>query len=82
MGCCGQGRAALRQNAVGTTSERSAAGKDERRVLLSYRAQAPVAVRGVATGRLYEFDAARPTLHVAEADAAVLLRSRFFVRVD
>jgi len=82
MGCCGQGRAALRQTAIGVAPEREAAGKSERRVLLSYRAQAPVAVRGVATGRLYEFDAARPTLHVAEADAAVLLRSRFFVRID
>jgi hypothetical protein len=82
MGCCGQGRAALRQAAEGTAPGRDAAGKSERRVLLSYRAAAPVVVRGVATGRLYEFDAARPTLHVAEADAAVLLRSRFFVRVD
>lgn len=79
MGCCGQGRAALRQ-ATSPTPERPAAGPAERRVLVHYRAGAPVVVRGVASGRLYEFDAARPTLYVAEGDAAALLRSRWFER--
>jgi len=86
MGCCGQGRAALRQAtplATGTTTPaRPAAGPAERRVLVHYRASAPVVVRGVASGRLYEFDAARPTLYVAEGDAAALLRSRWFERRD
>jgi hypothetical protein len=51
-------------------------------VLVHYRASAPVAVRGVVSGRLYEFDASQPTLYVAEGDAAVLLRSRWFERRD
>jgi hypothetical protein len=51
-------------------------------VLVHYRASAPVVVRGVASGRLYEFDAHQPTLYVAEGDAAALLRSRWFERRD
>ena len=81
MGCCGQGRAALRQ-AINPAPARTAAGPGERRVLVHYRASAPVAVRGVVSGRLYEFDASQPTLYVAEGDAAVLLRSRWFERRD
>ena len=79
MACCGQGRMALRA-ASGTTD--SAAGKTERRILLEYRAAAPVTVRGVATGRLYRFDAASTRQHVAEADAGALLRTPFFARID
>lgn len=85
MGCCGQGRAALRQSQQNTSpaaAERPAAGPAERRVLVHYRASAPVVVRGVASGRLYEFDAAQPTLYVAEGDAVALLRSRWFERRD
>ena len=86
MGCCGQGRAALRQAtaapAPAPITKRPAADATERRVLVHYRASAPVAVRGVVSGRLYEFDAAAPTHYVAEADAAVLLRSRWFERRD
>jgi hypothetical protein len=83
MGCCGQGRAARRQ-AMNTppTPARTAAGPAERRVLVHYRASAPVVVRGVASGRLYEFDASQPTLYVAEGDAVALLRSRWFERRD
>ena len=83
MGCCGQGRTALRQamNAPAPPA-RAAAGPAEPRVLVHYRASAPVAVRGVVSGRLYEFDAGQPTLYVAEGDAAVLLRSRWFERRD
>lgn len=83
MGCCGQGRAALRQQAAITpTPARAAAGPAERRVLVHYRASAPVVVRGVSSGRLYEFDARQATLYVAEGDAAALLRSRWFERQD
>lgn len=83
MGCCGQGRAALRQ-AINTSAvpTRAAAGPAERRVLVHYRASAPVTVRGVVSGRLYEFDSSQPTLYVAEGDAAALLRSRWFERRD
>lgn len=83
MGCCGQGRAALRQAMITTpVPARAAAGPAERRVLVHYRASAPVAVRGVVSGRLYEFDASQPTVYIAEADAAALLRSRWFERRD
>lgn len=82
MGCCGQGRAALRQATAAPATQRAAADTTERRVLVHYRASTPVAVRGVVSGRLYEFDAAAPTHYVAEADAAVLLRSRWFERRD
>lgn len=83
MGCCGQGRAALRQaTGIAAAPSRAAAGPTERRVLVHYRASAPVVVRGVASGRLYEFDASQPTLYVAEGDAAALLRSRWFERRD
>ena len=83
MGCCGQGRAALRQATNPFPAPaRAAAGPSERRVLVHYRASAPVVVRGVASGRLYEFDASQPTLYVAEGDAAALLRSRWFERRD
>ena len=83
MGCCGQGRAALRQAMNNSpAAARAAAGPAERRVLVHYRASAPVVVRGVASGRLYEFDANQPTLYVAEGDAAALLRSRWFERRD
>jgi hypothetical protein len=58
------------------------AGKTERRMLLEYRAASPVTVRGIATGRLYQFDAANTRQHVAEADASALLRTPFFVRID
>jgi hypothetical protein len=83
MACCGQGRMALR-DAAGTIDSAGArgAGKAERRILLEYRAAAPVTVRGVATGRLYQFDAASPRQHVAEADARALLRTPFFAQID
>jgi hypothetical protein len=89
MGCCGQGRAALRQAGARRTEVAPAApavpappagGRDGPCVRLQYRAGAPVVVRGVASGRLYTFDVARDTAEVAEADAPALLRSGHFVR--
>lgn len=84
MACCGQGRAALRQAAQQglSSTPRQAADASQRRVLVRYQATSPVVVRGVGTGQLYTFDAAQPTSYVAETDAAVLLRSRHFVRAD
>lgn len=87
MGCCGQGRAALRagravsSGAAGTDAS-PAIGAGERRLLLRYQAGAPITVRGVGTGRLYRFDAAHALQHVAEADALPLLRSKVFARAD
>jgi hypothetical protein len=78
---------ALRQAAPGRASAAAetplaAAERSERRVLVRYRASAPVVVRGVGSGRLYQFDANRPSAYVSEVDAAALLRSRHFVRGD
>jgi hypothetical protein len=84
MACCGQGRAALRQavRSPAAATPPVQAGSGERRVLVQYRCASHVVVRGVASGRLYEFDADRQRVYVAEADAAVLLRSRHFMRAD
>ena len=85
MGCCGQGRAALRKTPIAVTEEGAGArppASSERRVLLRYHAAASITVRGVGTGRLYRFDAETARQHVAEADALPLLRSSFFSRAD
>jgi len=81
MGCCGQGRAALRQAMVasppGEVPDRTVS-----RVLVRYRAQAPVTIRGVSTGRMYRFDGTNAQQHVEAGDAQALLGSRFFVKAD
>ena len=88
MGCCGQGRAALRRTLTpaganeATSATPPPVAASERRVLLQYQAAAPIAVRGVGTGRLYQFDADHARQHVAEADALPLLRSKFCARAD
>jgi hypothetical protein len=45
-----------------------------------YLEKSPVLVRGPATGRPYEFSAARPVQPVDSRDAGPLLRTRFFSR--
>lgn len=88
MGCCGQGRAALRQASAQTPVQRAndpapvAGDRSVTRVLLQYKAQTPITVRGVRTGRIYSFDAQRSQQHVEMGDAAALLTSRHFVRID
>jgi len=83
MACCGQGRMALRDATGAPAAPRApGAGREERRVLVEYLAAAPVAVRGIVTGRLYQFDAHSVPQHVAEADAAPLLRTAFFRKLD
>ena len=83
MACCGQGRMALKAAAGMTNStQASGAAKTERRILLEYRATTPVTVRGIATGKLYQFDAASPRHYVAEADARALLKTPFFAQID
>ncbi|MFZ5636129.1 MAG: hypothetical protein ACOY82_06030 [Pseudomonadota bacterium] len=53
-----------------------------RAVVLRYRERTPVRVRGPATGRFYAFSAAQPTRAVDPRDAAPLLRTGKFVRVE
>ena len=88
MGCCGQRRnpppPALRPGPVAAVPEfrpgaRGAAAR-ARGVLLRYREQARVLVRGPVTGRAYEFSAQQPILSVEPRDADMLLRTRQFVR--
>ena len=47
---------------------------------IEYSERSNIRVRGAATGRLYEFSAARHTQTVDGRDAAALLESRFFRR--
>ena len=49
-------------------------------VAVRYVERSRLVVRGPATGRQYEFSAARPTQIVAAHDADALLRTRYFVR--
>jgi hypothetical protein len=82
MGCCGQGRAAIRATSSLDSAPASATDRGVVRVLVRYLARAPVAVRGVHTGRMYTFDGDQAQLHVQADDAVALLKSRFFVRAD
>jgi hypothetical protein len=63
---------------VRVPGEAPRAGSD---VLVEYSDEAPVLVRGTASGRLYTFSAARPTRIVAAADVPQLLRNPQFRRV-
>jgi hypothetical protein len=49
-------------------------------VAVRYVERSRLVVRGPATGRQYEFSAAKPTQIVAAHDADALLRMRYFVR--
>jgi hypothetical protein len=49
-------------------------------VAVEYSDEAPVVVRGTASGRLYTFSPARRTRSVAAADAPQLLRDPHFRR--
>jgi len=82
MGCCGQGRAAIRATSSFDVPQRSVPDRGVVRVLVRYLARAPVSVRGVHTGRMYSFDAEQAQMHVEAQDAAALLKSRFFMRAD
>lgn len=82
MGCCGQGRAAFRQIQDTSTADRRVPDRSVARVLLRYQAQAPIAVRGVHTGRMYSFDGEHAQQQVEHHDAVAMLKSRFFRRID
>ena len=49
-------------------------------VYLQYREQSPTRVRGLATGRIYQFSGKQPVQAVDERDAAALLQTRLFRR--
>jgi hypothetical protein len=80
MGCCGQGREALRARSaarshLGLPRTRSSPATAPVRYLGGGRVRA----RGSATGRLYEF-ARGESVEIAEADVPKLVRTGLFVR--
>jgi hypothetical protein len=60
---------------------RDAASSDGAAVAISYLESAPVRVQGLATGRTYEFSAARTAHLVDPRDAGALLNTGLFRRV-
>src|SRR5262245_9903840 len=53
---------------------------DDTSVYLQYRDQSQIRVRGLATGRVYQFSGKQPVQAVNERDAAALLQTRLFRR--
>jgi hypothetical protein len=56
------------------------AGSSYSFVTLRYLENSPIVVRGLTTGKQYEFSSARPLQSVDARDAGPLLRTRFFRR--
>jgi len=87
MGCCGQGRAALR--AAGSAAARGTPGVPRAAApvsavrpptaLVRYVGGKRVRVRGSVTGRLYDFTGGARTT-VESSDAPALVRTGLFVR--
>jgi hypothetical protein len=48
-------------------------------VYLQYKEQSPIQVRGLATGRVYQFSGKQPVQAVDERDAPPLVQTRLFV---
>ena len=81
MGCCGQGREALRTRSA---PARSHLGLPRARplratTLVRYLGSGRVRARGAATGRLYEFLRGE-SVEVAQADVPKLVRTGLFAR--
>ena len=77
MPCCGQKRAAIRNQ----TSPKPATAPGERPssgTLIRYLQRSPILVEGSATGRRYAFSVAQPVQVVDPRDAGAILRSGFF----
>jgi hypothetical protein len=83
MGCCGEKRAALRaQSSVPAPPPapppRPPEAADDSAVAVEYRGDAPVLLRGTASGRLYTFSPARRVRLVGGPDTEQLLRNPLF----
>jgi hypothetical protein len=85
MGCCGENRAAFRaQSSVSHAlpPSRPRPPEPEREqgpgVAFEYRGDAPILLRGTASGRLYTFSPARRVRLVAGADTQQLAQSPLF----
>ena len=85
MGCCGQGRAALRAQSAtargraGLPRASGAGRPPHATTMLRYLGQERVRVRGSMSGHLYEF-AAGEHVRVAAGDAPVMIRTGLFAR--
>jgi hypothetical protein len=85
MGCCGEKRTALRTGASVDPAERAVrpfrAPRHEPTasdVVVEYRGDVPMLLRGRATGRLYTFSPIRRVRSLPRRDASQLLRNRLF----
>ena len=82
MGCCGERRAALRAQpsapAPPPPRPRPTELDDAGGVALEYRGDAPILLRGTASGRLYTFSPTRRVRPVAGRDTEQLLENPLF----
>ena len=82
MGCCGQGREALRGRSAPARSHAAAArGRPPQTIaVIRYLGTGRVRARGAATGRVYEFGRGEIS-EIAAADVPTLVRTGLFARV-
>jgi len=78
VGCCGQGRAAVRAQGAGAPTGRGPSPPAG--AALRYTGAQRVRVRGAVTGRVYEFTGGAP-LVVAASDVPTLVRTGLFARL-
>jgi hypothetical protein len=90
MGCCGQGRAALRLQGAATRESRglsraaapaapASVPNPPPAVVVRYTGGDRVRIRGSVSGRLYEFERGQAA-PVAAADVPVMVRTGLFAR--
>jgi hypothetical protein len=77
MGCCGQGRAALR--AAGTPGRGGSVSRPAPAPVLRYLGGRHMRIRGAVSGRVYEFAGGRRTA-VDASDAPGMVRTGLFAR--
>jgi hypothetical protein len=63
-----------------STTQSDSAGLPDNSSYLQYKEQSSIRVRGMASGRIYEFSGVQPVCAVDERDAAALLQTRLFRR--
>lgn len=78
MGCCGQGRTALKKNTAAAPVESGARAGAPGRVSLRYLQRSPLLIYGSVTGLPYACSEANPLLSVDRRDAVTLLATPFF----
>lgn len=83
MGCCGEHRAAFRArpstaHALPPPYTRPPEAEHLGDVVVEYRGDAPILLRGAASGRIYTFSPARRVRLVAGSDTRQLLESPIF----